>query len=68
MTNKLSETFFLSQDHDGHWYVVPTRLKKMWEIWLNLSGDNEEAWEAPDGVIRVGGSYELVKFTGFTID
>ena len=57
--------FFLDQDNDGHWYVVPIIIEKLWREWLDLDQNLEEAWTQPAGVIAVGGSYTSVKFKEF---
>lgn len=62
------EFFFLSQDGDGHWFIVPEEKEIEWHDWLDLDPDDEEAWIAPDWAIEVGGSYTMVKFSEYRID
>lgn len=59
--------YFLSQDNDSHWYVVPVSRRTDWEKWLELDPDNESAWNTPDFAEEVGGSPSLVEFETYTI-
>lgn len=66
--NTQNKTYFLAQDHNCHWYIVPTELKEVWLDWLELDNDDENAWEEPEGVIRVNGDPSRVKFEKFIIE
>jgi hypothetical protein len=58
----MADRYFLSQDHDCHWYLVPMRLTQVWSEWLALDGDDEKAWTEPEGVIAVNGAPDRVTF------
>jgi|GEM_PF-3070965 len=64
----MSETYFLSQDNDSHWYVVPRSKQKEWEAWLDIPEDDEASWDVPSFAEEVGGSPELVSFSKFSIE
>lgn len=59
--------YYLDEDNDGHWYVVPVELSEVWQKWLSLPDDNPESWEPPDGCEQVGGSPTLVRFSDYII-
>ncbi|WP_312405186.1 hypothetical protein [Rhizobium sp.] len=59
----LTERFYLSQDNDGHWFVIPVSKASEWGEWLRIDSDDERAWTAPDFAKQVGGSPCLVTFT-----
>jgi len=61
------EGFYLTQDNDAHWYVVPSDKESEWADWLELDPDDEDSWETPDWAEQVGGSPTLVKFTSYYI-
>jgi hypothetical protein len=54
-----TQRYFLGQDDDGHWYVVPVDKRGEWEKWLARLGYTEAA---PEWVESVGGSPCLVTF------
>lgn len=39
----MSERFFLSNDNDGHWFVVPYSRKQEWNDWLDIDSEDEAA-------------------------
>lgn len=55
--------FFLAQDNDTHWYIVPCAKEEEWLHWCDLDPNNEEAWDAPDFAKPVGGAPCLVTFS-----
>jgi hypothetical protein len=55
--------FFIDQDHDCHWYIVPEEKKIEWEEWRNLPEDNESSWETPDFAKCINGPTNIVMFT-----
>lgn len=57
------ERFCLTQDNDGHWYVIPVARQQEWEVWLDLDEDDEAAWEPPSWANRTYGAPSLVSFT-----
>lgn len=58
-----AERYYLTQDNDSHWYVVPVANKAEWEAWCDIDPDDEAAWVAPAFARQVGGSPCLVTFT-----
>lgn len=38
------EPYFFSQDGDGHWYMIPVRLRAEWNT-LNAKGYNDDDYE-----------------------
>jgi hypothetical protein len=54
--------FFLDQDQSSHWYVVPEEIRAKWQAWCELDEDNPEAWEAPEGAIRMDGAPHRITF------
>lgn len=59
----MTERFYLAQDNDSHWYVVPEARQSEWNAWLDLDPDDEAAWDAPEFAQPVGGAPCLVTFT-----
>lgn len=57
------ERYFLDQDNDCHWYVVPAASRAEWEAWRAIPSDDERAWEPPAFAMPLGGSPTLVTFT-----
>ena len=58
-----AEAYFLSQDGDAHWYLVPLARKTEWEAWQHLDRDDEASWDVPDFAREVGGAVSRVTFT-----
>jgi len=58
----MSERYYLTQDNDSHWYVVPVTKRDEWNAWLELDEDDEAAWEAPEWALRTYGSPGVVEF------
>lgn len=56
------DRYFLAQDNDSHWYVVPVKREEDWGKWLSLDSEDERSWEVPDFARGVGGSPRLVTF------
>ena len=61
------DKYFLDQDGDGHWFVVPVSRKEEWDNWAALDSDDETAWTAPNFVEEVGGAPQSVIFERFKI-
>lgn len=59
----MTDRFFLSQDNDSHWFVIPVARQQEWNDWLDIPEDDERAWEAPDFAKSVGGAPCLVTFS-----
>ena len=45
MTNR--KKYFLDQDEDCHWYIIPNENRAEWDIWTNLDPHKKEAWIVP---------------------
>lgn len=54
---KTPERFFLDQDQDCRWYLVPVSLRGVWDAWCALDTQDEAAWEAPPGATMIDGPY-----------
>lgn len=59
--------FFLAQDNDCHWYVIPEENRKDWERWVDLDQEDEDSWTVPPFAIRVNGSASRVTFTNYQL-
>jgi hypothetical protein len=64
----MSERFYLTQDNDGHWYVVPVAMRDRWNAWLQLDEDDERAWNVPEWALRTYGAPSLVTFEAPNIE
>lgn len=62
------EGFYLTQDNDCHWYVVPAEKETEWSEFLELDPNDEASWDVPEWAEQVGGSPTLVKFKSYHID
>ena len=60
--------YILTQDNDGHWYVIPAEKEKDFSKWVSIDGDDERSWTLPDFADSVGGSPTLVKFKEYRIE
>lgn len=61
--------YFLDQDPDCHWYVVPVSQAKAWEEWLDsVDDENFDPDAMPAGVEIVGGGPQRVTFPYYEID
>jgi hypothetical protein len=60
---KTEPRFFLAQNNDCHWYLVPCDRRKEWDAWRSIDEDDERAWTAPDYAKLIGGSPSLITFT-----
>lgn len=54
--------YYLTQDSDCHWFVVPVDKREEWNAWTEIDSDDERAWEAPDFARSIGGSPSMVTF------
>ena len=41
--NPPPERFFLSQDGDCHWFIVPVAKRDEWYEWKEIDGDDERS-------------------------
>lgn len=57
----MSRRYFLDQDDDGHWYVVPTDKRVQWEQWFG--SDDYDTGLVPEFAIELGHDPSLVSFT-----
>lgn len=46
--------FFLGQDNDSHWYIIPEQRRSEWEDWRNIDEEDERSWNEPPFAIRLG--------------
>lgn len=60
--NPPPERFFLSQDGDCHWFIVPVAKRDEWYEWKEIDGDDERSWVPPDFAVPVGGSPSMISF------
>lgn len=60
--------YFLTQDNDGHWFVVPVEKQKDFDKWTEMDPDDPDSWDAPEYAKQVGGWPGLVKFKEFRIE
>lgn len=58
--------YFLDNDNDGHWYIIPVRMRDEWITWLE-SVDDDDTLEMPEGIVQLGGHPNLVEFHDYTI-
>jgi hypothetical protein len=63
-----TEEHILTQDNDGHWYIIPSDREKDFNEWLSIDPDDERSWTPPEYSLEVGGSPTLVKFKAFRIE
>lgn len=54
--------YFLSQDNDCHYYLVPADKREAWNAWRELDGVDERSWMVPEYAIRVNGSPAQIEF------
>jgi hypothetical protein len=55
--------YFLDQDQDSHWFIVPESLREAWDAWRELDPDDEKAWTAPKGCLELGSHPNTITFT-----
>lgn len=58
----LGARYFLSQDNDCHWFVIPVARQREWDLWREIDSDDERAWTPPDFAQAIGGSPSTVTF------
>lgn len=67
---KQAKEFVITEDDNGHWYVIPYACQAEFEEYvehLNANEDEEE-WEGHDfGSCRVRGALNIVLFTNYRI-
>ena len=61
------ESYFLSQDNDSHWYVIPSEKEEDWNDFLDIDEDDEASWDIPDWADAIGGSPSLVRFPNYRV-
>ena len=57
--------YFLSQDNDCHWFIIPADKRDEWNAWCEIESDDEQAWEPPDFAYPINGHPSGVTFTSF---
>jgi len=57
--------YFLAQDDDCHWYVVPVDMETDFDAWVERADPYEAT---PEYIEAIGGSPRLVRFTKYTIN
>lgn len=55
--------YFLSQDNDCHWFIIPVENRNEWNAWLEEEG--EDSWVVPSFAIEVGGRPSKVTFKDY---
>jgi hypothetical protein len=55
--------FFLDQDQDSHWYLIPVARREAWDAWCELSTDDEASWTAPKFAQELGCHPNTVTFS-----
>lgn len=54
--------YFLSQDQDCHWYLIPAEFRADWERWTELPPEDDEAWSVPVYAEMLGGGPDDLEF------
>lgn len=45
----------MTQDNDGHHYVIPVDKTDAWDEWREIDSEDERAWTPPDFAVQVDG-------------
>lgn len=59
--------YILTQDDDGHWFVIPANMKDEWYLWKERFYNHNSNEDVPDWADAVGGSPSLVEFENYII-
>lgn len=59
----MSERFFLSQDKDSHWYLIPEDKREDWYTWCDLDTDDDASWDVPSYAEAINGPPSVVTFS-----
>lgn len=59
------EGYYLSQDNDTHWYVIPVEYEDEWRDFLDLDSDDPSSWDTPEWAEAIGGSPSNVIFHSY---
>lgn len=51
--------YFLSQDNDAHWYLIPDERREEWYQFVNCDGYDD----VPEFAQRLNTSHEFITFT-----
>lgn len=51
--------YFLSQDDDCHWYLVPVDHVIAWKAWCEIPGYDERSWDVPIFATAIDGPHRL---------
>lgn len=58
-----AERYFLSQDNDCHWYIIPNKNREEWREWVdNVDEDDPKSWDAPDFAKTISGGASSITF------
>lgn len=57
--------YFLDQDNDGHWYIIPLNKINEWNNWFN--SEDYDNGIVPDYVEEVGGCPSNVIFKNYKV-
>lgn len=57
-----AERFYIDQDNDSHWYVIPVSRSEEWEEWRALDSDDARSWDTPSFAEAISGPPSLVNF------
>lgn len=55
--------FFLSQDDDSHWYIIPIERQQEWDNWRAMNDD----FSVPPYAIPVNGAPRRVVFKQYDV-
>lgn len=47
--------YFIGFDGSGHSYLVPLEKKDEWDVWTEISEDDERSWDVPDYAVYIDG-------------
>lgn len=56
------QRFFLDQDNDCHWYLIPACNRKDWDDFLDIPEDDERSWEVPGFANPLGRGVNAITF------
>lgn len=52
--------FYIDNDDDGHWYIVPEEHREQWVVWRNLPCDDENSWDVPSFATQIDGVDQII--------
>jgi hypothetical protein len=66
-SDRTGRGYFLAQDNDCHWYLVPRDNERSWQEWKDIDPEDAASWTPPKFAVRIGGSPSLVTFSNWQI-